>query len=125
MDKVDVSGFTSLFRILSRDRREHVGLLFGRGRRVTVYVPLRNASRENYLFTGDPWDTVVAFTSTDKYGLHLVGVFHTHPCGEPAPSYLDVEGMKRWPYIWVISSPYGLRAWRLVDDSLVEIGVRA
>lgn len=125
MDRVDITGFSSLFKNLARDRREHVGLMFGKSNRVLVYSPLKNEAREDHLFTGDPWDTVIAFTSTKRYGLELIGVFHTHPCGLPRPSHYDLEGMRRWPYIWVIASPYGIKAWRYTDKGIVEIGVVA
>lgn len=120
---LDIRGLSQLFKQLARDQSEHIGLLFGRGRVVQLYMPLSNIMGSPAAFTGDPWDVVVAFTAADKYGLSLLGVFHTHPCGEPAPSRTDIDGMRRWPYIWVIASPSDIKAWRLVGGMVVEVGV--
>ncbi|MCE4601057.1 MAG: Mov34/MPN/PAD-1 family protein [Desulfurococcales archaeon] len=121
---IELDGLKRLLEVIAADSSvEHIGLLFGRGSRVLVYVPLRNVYGARDRFQGDAWDIVVAFTMAERYGLELVAVYHNHPCGEPRPSKYDLEGMKRWPYIWVIASKREIRAWKQTSRGLVEVGV--
>lgn len=70
-----------------------------------------NVLQSSVEFEAEPWQVVQAHVSAEKYGLEVVGVFHTHPTCPPAPSRKDVEGMKKWPYIWVIACRDEVAAW--------------
>lgn len=103
---------------------ERVGYLLGveEGGSTIVYalVHARNVRSSRVEFEADPRDTLTAHMVAENLGLEVVGVFHTHPCGRPAPSVADLEGMKLWPLVWVISTTSGLGAFRLVEGKLVE-----
>lgn len=107
---------------------ERVAYLAGpppHGGRVVAYalIPAANLEESPYGFTADPRDTLTAHHAAWNMGLDVVGVFHTHPCGAPRPSRRDLEGMRAWPLVWVIASPLGLGAYRLLDGVVEECGV--
>ncbi len=112
---------------LRRRRVEQTGFLIGRltGDSAVAYafVPVRNTAGSGARFLGDPWDTVVAHGVADSLGLGVVALFHTHPHCNAVPSSLDVDGMKHWPYIWLIAGVDGIRAWKLQRGSPVEVPV--
>jgi len=103
---------------------ERVALLLGvaEAGEARVYAAFRvdNVRGSPVEFEGDPWQLVVAHKAGEKYGLEVVGVYHTHPSCPPTPSVKDLDGMKRWPYIWAIACPGELRAWRLAGEGRVE-----
>ncbi len=115
-------------RLLARTAGvERLGFILGRvgdGRIYAyTYVAVSNAEGSPVRFTADPWDTIVAHKVAENTGLEVVAFHHTHPCGSARPSMLDLQGMRRWPIIWVISSPAETRAWKLDSGTLVEVGV--
>ncbi len=116
-----------LLRIASLDGPERVALLLGKRSddNVVVYVVFRvdNVRGSPVEFEGDPWQLVVAHKAAEKYGLEVVGVFHTHPACPASPSPSDVDGMKKWPYPWVIACPGYLRAWLLEGGKVREVAV--
>ncbi len=116
------------FLLLARKRSaERSGLVIGSpgtaGPVCTGIVMVRNVSGRPDRFEMDPWGVVVAHKAAWNLGMEVVAVFHTHPCGPPRPSGLDVEGMRLWPMPWIIASPRGVRAWALGEKGLVEVGV--
>ena len=111
-------------QIIACRGEEALGLILGRGEDAALLVGIRNVARNKRVeFLGDPWATIVAHTVAENLGLEVIGVYHTHPCGTPRPSKRDLEGMKAWPYIWVIASPTGLKAWIMKDGEAVEVPV--
>jgi len=122
---IDLGPLACHLLALARRPGEQSGLLLGSRRGGVVlaaaFYPTRNLAGAPDRFLADPWDIVVAHEAADNMGLEVVAVFHTHPCGAAAPSALDVEGMKRWPLIWVIASPAGIRAWRPGGPSEVPV----
>ncbi len=117
--------YCHLARLAGRRRAEETGFLLGRASGdaidVYAYVPVANLASSPARFLGDPWDAVVAHRVAENMGVDVVALFHTHPCGDPEPSGLDLEGMRRWPLIWVIAGAGGVRAWRLSGSSAVEV----
>ena len=103
---------------------EKVGYLLGAAGEgvVKVYalVHARNLRGSSVEFEADPRDTLTAHMVAENTGLEVVGVFHTHPCGEPAPSWADLEGMMLWPLVWVIASPSGVGAFKIVEGRLAR-----
>ena len=105
---------------------ERVAMLLGREpERGVVEVwaafAVENIRRSPIEFEADPWQVVQASRAAEKYGLEIVAVYHTHTSCPPAPSRLDLEGMARWPYTWVIACPGDMKAWYRVDESLSEV----
>ncbi len=122
-------GFYGLARQLLENPRgmESAGLYFGFRRgsvwQCTRYYSVRNISGVPCRFEMDPWGVVVAHKSSERYGLELVAVFHTHPRGAPVPSVLDRRSMRLWPVPWIIASPRGIRAWMLDGREAVEVAL--
>ncbi len=116
-----------LLGIASLEGPERVALLLGKRSNSEVVVNavfrVNNVRGSPVEFEGDPWQLVVAHKAAEKYGLDVVGVFHTHPACPASPSPSDLEGMKRWPYPWVIACPGDLRAWILEGGEAREIAV--
>lgn len=110
--------------------REESGIIIGmvEDGEATAYAiyKTRNVLDSPVRFESDPWEVVQAHRVAEVYGVSVIGVFHTHPVCPPKPSRLDVEGMKRWPLIWVIACKSGseasIAAWRLdSDESIAKI----
>lgn len=100
---------------------EKVALLLGGKTDSEVIVKavfrVNNVKGSPVEFEGDPWHLIVAHKVAEKYGIEVVGVFHTHPSCPASPSINDVEGMKKWPYPWIIACPGQIRAWILDESS--------
>ncbi len=124
--RLECGALKDVFSLVSiHERSEVSGLVFGfvaDGKAVCkVFFPVRNILDRPDKFEMDPWSVVVAHLAMEKYGLKLVAVYHTHPCGEPVPSFLDLRGMKAWPVPWIILGRTGLKAWRLHEGKIVEV----
>jgi proteasome lid subunit RPN8/RPN11 len=61
----------------------------------------------------------------------VVGFYHTHPAGPPAPSDRDLRTMRAWvgsfgkPLLCVIESPGQLAAYRFDHDESPGLGLKA
>ncbi len=127
MTRILLGPLEGVMRILARHPEEKAGILVGtrEGETVKAYYlhMTRNIRKSSIEFESEPWHVVQAHVSAEKYGLEVVGVFHTHPICPPTPSRLDVEGMKRWPYIWVIACRDEVAAWMPGEEpSRIEVG---
>jgi len=122
---LECGALSRAFLLLARrSGPERTGIVIGERRGDTVachaLVMVRNTLERPDRFEMDPWGVVVAHQAAWNLGLDAVAVFHTHPCGEPAPSLIDQRYMRLWPMPWIIASPRGARAWILRDDKPVE-----
>ncbi len=109
-------------KLIARSNIERIGMIIGRGTVGYALIAVKNtAGNPRIEFSGDPWDIVVAHNTADILGVEVIGIYHTHPSGEPNPSPRDLDGMIAWPYIWVIASPMIVRGWRLIGGSLREV----
>jgi proteasome lid subunit RPN8/RPN11 len=85
-------------------------------------VPLANqrtdAARNRYLI--DPVSFRRAQERLDRDGLEVIGVYHSHPDHEPAPSAFDRE--HAWPWLSYVIVGVGrgraeeLKSWVLAED---------
>ena len=127
VDSIDLKGLEPVISFLANSSSEQVALLVGKrlgGKAVVYYMfKVENLSRSPSEFEGDPWQVVQAHVSAEKYKLDIVGVFHTHPICPAVPSSKDIDGMKRWPYVWVIACKNETRAWKLSDNMPIELPV--
>ena len=113
---------TRHLELLAQQGFEKLGVIIGRGEEAYMLVAVRNISSHPELeFTGDPWAVVQAHKIASIYSLEVIGVYHTHPCGNPYPSIRDLTGMRNWPYIWVIASREGVKAWKLRGETAIEV----
>ena len=128
VEKVEVGPLKGvLVEHAARSRHEAVGILLGIVEggvaRVHAVYMVENLKKSPIAFEADPWQVVQAYKSSEKYGVDVIGVFHTHTACPATPSPRDVEGMRAWPYIWLIACPGELRAWTPGVRGPVEIEV--
>ncbi len=70
---------------------ECCGMLGGRGEVVEEVFPGRNKDQSPRTYLMDPEDQLRAFRAIDERGWDLVGIYHSHPQTEAAPSRTDRE----------------------------------
>lgn len=72
--------------------QEACGLIFGRGIRAEVIVPVANVAADpqrHYMM--NPAEMAEYLPAHDRAGLTLIGLYHSHPAGEPIPSQTDIR----------------------------------
>ena len=70
---------------------------------VIEILPMTNADSSPYSFSIEPAELLAAYNTAEKKGLHVTGIFHSHP-GKPSPSATDLKFMELNPVVWVIYS---------------------
>jgi proteasome lid subunit RPN8/RPN11 len=89
---------------------EACGLLLGTpgGSRIARALPCRNRAKEpNRTFRIEPDAYLRAEQIAATRGQVVLGFYHSHPDGEPAPSGLDAAHAALWPdTIWLIVPVY-------------------
>jgi [CysO sulfur-carrier protein]-S-L-cysteine hydrolase len=69
---------------------ECCGLLAGRGGAITTLLPARNALASATAFDIAPAELFALFQRMRQQGLDHLGIYHSHPAGENAPSQRDI-----------------------------------
>ena len=109
---------------------ECCGLLIGGAGSVERAARARNlrSSPDRYLV--DPADHCAAIRSARVSGLHVVGVYHSHPAGSLRPSAVDRREASYREFVYLIVSPRAavqdaadLAAYRLTADGFEEIAM--
>ena len=92
--------------------REACGLLLGAGGRITEAQPTANLhpSPETH-FEIDPQALIGAHRAARAGGPELIGYFHSHPHGPPAPSATDRACAARDGKVWAIIAGDDVRFW--------------
>ena len=108
---------------------ECCGLLAGSGGRATEIFPATNELASPFEFEIPPRELFEIFRAMREKSLALVGIYHSHPSGDNAPSRRDLERAYYPEAVYVILSPAAdaeapVRAFRLADDDWQEIPVR-
>jgi proteasome lid subunit RPN8/RPN11 len=103
---------------------EVCGLLGGRGERVDVFYPCRNAAQSAKVYEIDGRDFLKADRDVESRGLELLGVMHshTHTDAFPSPTDIDQAPDPSWHYVIVSlreAEPV-LRSYRITGDGKVE-----
>ena len=103
---------------------EACGLLVGRGRHVSRFVPCTNTTASARIYAIDPREHLRAERAADDEGLEVIGVVHSHTHSEPYPSPTDVTQAPdpSWHYVIVSlkrEAPES-RSYRIVDGSISE-----
>ncbi len=97
--------------------RECCGLLIGRAGRVIRSAAIENVARSPTRFEMDPLGQARAERAALDAGAEVVGVYHSHPIGDPAPSAADRDGIL-WhdlpPFLHLIVTPDG--RWAAFDS---------
>jgi len=93
--------------------REACGILLGEQRRIIEARPAANVhpAPETH-FEIDPQALVDAHRAARSGGPDVVGYFHSHPVGEPAPSATDRASAAGDGRVWAILAGPEVRFWR-------------
>lgn len=70
---------------------EACGLIAGRDGRAELVIAVPNiAADPRYHYDMDPQALVKAMFQIQHHGLDLIGIYHSHPTGDPIPSRTDI-----------------------------------
>ena len=89
--------------------------------------PCRNADASARTYTVDSRDLLRAMRDAEERGDDIVGVWHSHTHTDAYPSATDVRQAVDGAWIYaIVSLKYGepvLRAYRIADGAITEVGV--
>jgi [CysO sulfur-carrier protein]-S-L-cysteine hydrolase len=120
-------------QLLAEARRvpelECCGLLAGRDGVISVVLPARNLLASATAYEIEPAELFALFRRIRADGLDHLGIYHSHPRGENAPSPRDVELAFYPQAACFILSPLAnaalpVRAFRIVQGQVSELTLR-
>ncbi len=102
---------------------EGCGALVGRDKKVIKIYPLENINKDraNDRYEIDPQDLLRIGKEAKKYGLEVIGFFHSHPDHPDRPSEFD--RLRAWPfYSYVIvavqnGKDVSVKSWTFEDEN--------
>nr|WP_294095899.1 Mov34/MPN/PAD-1 family protein [Sphingomonas sp.] len=101
--------------------REACGLLFGDADEIShAQVAANVADQPERMFEIDPAALFAALKAERAGGATIVGYWHSHPSGKPAPSARDAEMALADGKLWLIVSSSGMALWRPVEQVVYE-----
>jgi proteasome lid subunit RPN8/RPN11 len=72
--------------------KEVCGILAGVGEQVREIIPIQNAASDPaHFFQLDERSFTQAMFDIERTGLSLIGIYHSHPNGDPIPSQVDIQ----------------------------------
>lgn len=108
---------------------EACGLLVGSGAGIDAIVETRNLADRADRFLIDPARHLALQRELRGGAARIVGLFHSHPHGPPAPSDADRAGLGEPGRIWTITSVEGgrpeTRAFIEEESGFREVGLVA
>ena len=119
-------------RMLSHAQREPhqecCGLLAGRDGLISVVLPAANALASATAFEIAPRELFALFHRMRLEGWEHLGIYHSHPAGENAPSPRDIEQAYYPDAIYFIISameghPRPVRAFRIRESAVTELEI--
>ncbi len=107
---------------------ECCGLLAGRDALISAVLPARNALQSSTSYEIAPAELFVLFRQMRAKGLEHLGIYHSHPKGDNAPSPLDLERAFYPQAAYVIISPnagasHPIRAFRIIEGRARELSL--
>jgi proteasome lid subunit RPN8/RPN11 len=100
---------------------EICGLLFGAGEAIDRIEPCANVAADPArAFEIDPAALIAAHKAMRAGGPALIGCYHSHPHGPPAPSPRDAEAAAPDGWLWLIAAQGEVTAWRAVAAGRAE-----
>jgi proteasome lid subunit RPN8/RPN11 len=107
---------------------ECCGLLAGRDALISAILPAKNALQSAKAYEIGPEDLFALFRRMRSQELELLGIYHSHPTGENAPSPLDLERAFYPAAAYLIISPspaasLPIRAFRIIDGRSRELSL--
>ncbi len=121
-----------LARLLEEARRdlsiECCGLLAGKGRVITDLLPARNALASATAYEIAPEELFRLFRKMRERGLEHLGIYHSHPATDNAPSPTDIDRAYYPETAYFIVSPRAdaerpVRVFEIRDGAASELGV--
>jgi len=108
---------------------ECCGLLGGRDGVISVVLPARNLLASATAYEIEPAELFGLFRRMRSEGLEHLGIYHSHPRGDNAPSPRDVERAFYPQVAYFILSPLAnvarpVRAFRIVQGQVRELTLR-
>ncbi|MEO6093912.1 MAG: M67 family metallopeptidase [Novosphingobium sp.] len=104
---------------------ECCGLLLGQGARIETIESARNIAADPHRrFEIDPAALFAAYRAERSGGLQLIGYYHSHPSGHPAPSPRDCEHASGDRRVWAIIAGGEVGFWRDMDGSFEALSCR-
>lgn len=92
---------------------ECCGILLGQGAAITALTPARNVHPQpQQHFEIDPQALIGAFRGARSGGPQVLGYYHSHPAGLPAPSATDQREAPRDGRVWAIVAGTTVQFWR-------------
>jgi [CysO sulfur-carrier protein]-S-L-cysteine hydrolase len=71
---------------------EVCGIIAGVGEQVREIIPIQNAASDPaHFFRLDDRSFTQALFDIERAGLSLIGIYHSHPNGDPIPSQTDIQ----------------------------------
>ncbi len=109
---------------------ECCGLLAGRAGVITTVLPAKNALGSATAFEIAPAELFALFRHMRERGLDHLGIYHSHPAGDNAPSPRDIERAYYPDAAYVIVSPpedlpRPVRAFSIRDQRVEELAIEA
>ena len=107
---------------------ECCGLLAGRDALISAVLPARNALQSSTSYEIAPAELFVLFRQMRAKGLEHLGIYHSHPKGDNAPSPLDLERAFYPDAAYLIISPNAgasrpIRAFRILEGRARELSL--
>ena len=114
----------------SEPLRECCGLLAGTNRIISAVLRARNALQSATAYEIAPVELFELFRRMRTQGLEHLGIYHSHPRGENAPSSLDIERAYYPEAAYFIVSPardalQPVRAFRMGAGEWRELRIEA
>jgi proteasome lid subunit RPN8/RPN11 len=108
---------------------ECCGLLAGRNGVISAVLPARNHLASATAYEIEPVELFALFRRMRAEGLTHLGIYHSHPRGENAPSLRDIECAFYPDAAYFIVSPREgverpVRAFRIADGAVRELAIR-
>jgi proteasome lid subunit RPN8/RPN11 len=107
---------------------ECCGLLAGRDALISAVLPARNALQSSTSYEIAPAELFALFRRMRAKGLEHLGIYHSHPKGDNAPSPLDLERAFYPDAAYLIVSPNAgasgpIRAFRIIEGRARELSL--
>jgi proteasome lid subunit RPN8/RPN11 len=126
MIRIAAAALAELRAHCARARPEEAcGLLVGAGDEVMRAEPAENVAEDRLRrFEIDPRLLLRLHRELRDGPLAVLGVYHSHPCGRPEPSAVDLAKALDPELAWLIVGADGaVRAWRIEDGQAREIAI--
>ena len=109
----------------ARHPHEACGLLFGTAAAITGFCETANAAADpTRHFEVDPAALIAAHRAARGSGPHVIGYFHSHPTGDPAPSATDRAAAAHDGRIWAIAGGGTIALWRDAPSGFEALSYR-